>query len=412
MPPDEGGGMEIFMKIIKRAFAGLLSAVLLMGLAGCMRVAVVDGNTEQNLPSQTPQESDDVTAREPENTGSDYIPDDEYESGLDFNEIEMAELSAPYNALVVEYEDSFYYIDVQGCLCRTTTDMTDYELYCYTPFGGSCRIIGVTNAGRMYLSNGAQSCYIDLFGGENGTVGECRAIETQSFTGLSRPLALFGIRGQYMYYTKSDEPGLFRAQIAAQPEGEEKILNTEIRDAAVVGDFLVYTYENGNRMNIEVVDAENTSTLLYSAESTSDEPVLNLVAADNRSGTTMIAYETHDPVGWLIGGGSIYACNLENSYVAEPVVVDAGRLPFLAYCFDGDGEELVSFRNCLRFSVIGKLSGTTSGYYPDAYYTDDDFKSFFAITYAGNDWYFFTDADQGGAQYAIKEAGDDIIRLQ
>ena len=29
--------MEIFMKIIKRAFAGLLSAVLLMGLAGLAR---------------------------------------------------------------------------------------------------------------------------------------------------------------------------------------------------------------------------------------------------------------------------------------------------------------------------------------------------------------------------------------
>lgn len=400
------------MKIIKRAFAVLMTAALLTGLAGCFGGAVVDDNNVQRPPSQTTRESDDATAGESENTDSDYIPDDEYEPWPDFNEIEMAELSAPFDALAVEYEDSFYYIDEQGRLCRTSTDMTDYELYCHTPFGGSCRIIGITNAGRMYLSNGSQSCYIDLFGGENGTAGECRTIETQSFTGLPRPLALFGIRGQYMYYTKSDEPGLFRAQIAAQPEGEEKILNTEIRSAAVVGNFLVYTYENGNLMNIEVVDAENTSTLLFSAESTSDEPVLNLVAADNRSGKTMIAYETHDSVGWLIEGESIYVCTLENSYVAEPVVVDSGRLPFMAYCFDGDGEELVSFKNCLRFSVTGKLSGSTSEYYSDAYYTDESFQSFFSISYAGNDWYFFTDADQCGAQYAIKEAGDDIIRLQ
>lgn len=400
------------MKTVKRAFAVLMTAVLLTGLAGCLGGSFVDGNNAQRPPSQTTQKSDGVTAGESENTGSDYIPDDEYEPWPDFNEIEMAELSAPYDALAVEYEDSFYYIDEQGRLCRTSTDMTDYELYCYTPFGGSCRIIGVTNAGRMYLSNGSQSCYIDLFGGENGTAGECRTIETQSFTGLPRPLALIGIRGQYMYYTKSDEPGLFRAQIAAQPEGEEKILNTEIRSAAVAGNFLVYTYENGNRMNIEAVDAENTGTLLFSAESTSDEPVLNLVAADNRSGRTMLAYETHDPVGWLIEGESIYVCTLENSYVAEPVVVDSGRLPFMAYCFDGDGEELVSFENCLKFSVTGKLSGSTSEYYSDAYYTDETFRSFFAITYAGNDWYFFTNSAQCGAQYAIKEAGDDIIRLQ
>ena len=47
-----------------------------------------------------------------------------------------------------------------------------------------------------------------------------------------------------------------------------------------------------------------------------------------------------------------------------------------------------------------------------AYYTDENFSSFFAITYAGNDWYFFMDTDQCGAQYAIKEAGDHIIRLK
>ena len=382
------------MKIIKKMFAVLLLVVLLVGLAGCGKQHSSD-NTGEDLPPQTTPESDGGSASE-----------------LDFNEIELAELSAPYDALTVEYEGGFYYIDAQGNLCRTTTDMTDYELYYYAPFGGDTRIIGVTNAGRMYLSNGTQSCYIDLFGGKDGTVGECRAVESQSFTGSPLPLALIGIRGQYMYYTKSDEPGLFRAQIAAQPEGEETILNTEIRNAAVVGDFLVYTYENGNRMNIEVVDVENTSTQLFSAESTSDKPVLNLVAADNRSGEAMIAYETHDPVGWLIGGETLYVCNLQNSYVSAPVVVDSGKLPYMAYCFDGDGEELVSFKNCLRFSVIGKLSGTTSQYYPDAYYTDDNLQSFFAITYVGNDWYFFTDADQCGAQYAIKEAGDNIIRLK
>lgn len=38
--------------------------------------------------------------------------------------------------------------------------------------------------------------------------------------------------------------------------------------------------------------------------------------------------------------------------------------------------------------------------------------AFFAITFAGNDWYFFTDTDQCGAQYAIKEVGDHIIRLK
>jgi hypothetical protein len=221
-----------------------------------------------------------------------------------------------------------------------------------------------------------------------------------------------GMWDRFMYYTKSDEPGLFRALIAAQPEEEEKILDTDIRSAAVVGNFLVYVYENGSRMYLEAVDIEITTVHLLSAESTSDEPVLNIVAADDRSGQAMLAYETHDSVFWLTSGETLYACNLDNSRVSAPVVMDYGRANFLAYCFDGDGEELVSFNNCLRFSVIGKLSGTTSEYYPDAYYTDENFRSFFAITYAGNDWYFFADGDQCGAQYAIQEGGTDIIRLQ
>ena len=37
--------------------------------------------------------------------------------------------------------------------------------------------------------------------------------------------------------------------------------------------------------------------------------------------------------------------------------------------------------------------------------------SFFSITYAGNGWYFFADADQGGATHAIEEGGTELIPL-
>ena len=103
------------MKIIKKMFAVLLLVVLLVGLAGCGKQHSSD-NTGEDLPPQTTPESDGGSASE-----------------LDFNEIELAELSAPYDALTVEYEGGFYYIDAQGNLCRTTTDMTDYELYYYAP---------------------------------------------------------------------------------------------------------------------------------------------------------------------------------------------------------------------------------------------------------------------------------------
>ena len=37
---------------------------------------------------------------------------------------------APYDALAVEYGGYFYYVDRDDNLCRTTTDMTDYTLFC------------------------------------------------------------------------------------------------------------------------------------------------------------------------------------------------------------------------------------------------------------------------------------------
>lgn len=407
---------------IKRMLALLLIAATAVGCFGCGRVSVViDGNGNATAPER--EEStvvpDDTEALEENNTEAEYSENDgqaDYNSGAEeastFDEPEITMLSAPYNALAVDYDGCFYYIDAQGNICRTTIDMTDYELYYPAPFGGDTRIIGITNAGRMYISNGASSCYIDISGGSSGPAGERRAVETLSFTGEPRPVAIVGMWDRFMYYTKADEPGLFRANIAAQPQDEEKILNTEIRSAAVVSDYLVYVYKEGNRMYLEAVDVEETSVHLFSAESTSDEPVLNIVAADDRSGQAMLAYETHDSVGWLMSGITLYACNLDNSHIAEPVVMDSGTARNLSYCFDETGRYLLFFENCLRLKKLGSLSGTTDLYRADAYYTDEDFWSFFAMTCAGNDWYFFADSVQCGAQYAIQEGGTDIVRLQ
>lgn len=74
--------------------------------------------------------------------------------------------------------------------------------------------------------------------------------------------------------------------------------------------------------------------------------------------------------------------------------------------------EPAAFKNGLSFSVIGKLSGAISRCHPDAYYTDDNFHSFFTITYVGNGWYLFMDMNQCSTQYTIKEAGEKIIYLK
>ena len=69
---------------------------------------------------------------------------------------------APYDALSVEYGGYFYYVDRDDNLCRTTTDMTDYTLFCEAQIRGDVRIIGITDAGRMYMSSGGPVSYTHL----------------------------------------------------------------------------------------------------------------------------------------------------------------------------------------------------------------------------------------------------------
>ena len=133
-----------------------------------------------------------------------------------------------------------------------------------------------------------------------------------------------------------------------------------------------------------------------------------LAGTDDRSGTPLLLVSRYE----LIDRGAEYSVyDLSTLELATDSMLDSAKLQRLGYCFGKNGDEIVSFNNCLRFDPIGTFSDGSSQYYPNAYYTDDYLVSFFSITYAGNGWYFFADADQGGATHAIEEGGTELIPL-
>lgn len=410
-------------KCIRTAAALLLALALAAGLFGCSKPApIVSGGDKPHTtePAATGSQTDTEDTQNMENTEDtgeqDWAGEEESSDPAPvetdppvWEGPETVVYLAPYDALAVEYGGYFYYVDRDDNLCRTTTDMTDYTLFCEAQIRGDVRIIGITDAGRMYLSSGGQSCYVDLAEGRDGMAADYGMVESQTFTGAALSIGIRALRGGWMYYTKSGENGLFRAKIGAVPEEENCIVfDKDIREAAVTGDYLIYTYNRGSRADLQVTLADDPDSLLLTIEGNGTYPTTMLAGTDDRSGTPLLLVSRYE----LIDRGAEYSVyDLSTLELATDSMLDSAKLPRLGYCFSKKGDEIVSFNNCLRFDPIGTFSDGSSQYYPNAYYTDDYLVSFFSITYAGNGWYFFADADQGGATHAIEEGGTELIPL-
>ena len=287
-------------KCIRTAAALLLALALAAGLFGCSKLTpIVSGGDKPHTtePAATGSQTDTEDTQNMENaedTGEqDWAGEEESSDPAPvetdppvWEGPETVVYLAPYDALAVEYGGYFYYVDRDDNLCRTTTDMTDYTLFCEAQIRGDVRIIGITDAGRMYLSSGGQSCYVDLAEGRDGMAADYGMVESQTFTGAALSIGIRALRGGWMYYTKSGENGLFRAKIGAVPEEENCIVfDKDIREAAVTGDYLIYTYNRGSRADLQVTLADDPDSLLLTIEGNGTYPTTMLAGTDDRNGT-------------------------------------------------------------------------------------------------------------------------------
>ena len=173
-------------KCIRTAAALLLALALAAGLFGCSKLTpIVSGGDKPHTtePAATGSQTDTEDTQNMENaedTGEqDWAGEEESSDPAPvetdppvWEGPETVVYLAPYDALAVEYGGYFYYVDRDDNLCRTTTDMTDYTLFCEAQIRGDVRIIGITDAGRMSLSSGGQSCYVDLAEGRDGMAAD------------------------------------------------------------------------------------------------------------------------------------------------------------------------------------------------------------------------------------------------
>ena len=340
-------------KCIRTAAALLLALALAAGLFGCSKLApIVSGGDKPHTtePAATGSQTDTEDTQNMENaedTGEqDWTGEEESSDPAPvetdppvWEGPETVVYLAPYDALAVEYGGYFYYVDRDDNLCRTTTDMTDYTLFCEAQIRGDVRIIGITDAGRMYLSSGGRSCYVDLAEGRDGMAADYGMVESQTFTGAALSIGIRALRGGWMYYTKSGENGLFRAKIGAVPEEENCIVfDKDIREAAVTGDYLIYTYNRGSRADLQVTLADDPDSLLLTIEGNGTYPTTMLAGTDDRSGTPLLLVSRYE----LIDRGAEYSVyDLSTLELATNSMLDSAKLQRLGYCFGKNGDEIV-----------------------------------------------------------------------
>lgn len=217
-------------KCIRTAAALLLALALAAGLFGCSKLApIVSGGDKPHStePAATGSQTDTEDTQNMENTEDtgeqDWAGEEESSDPAPvetdppvWEGPETVVYLAPYDALAVEYGGYFYYVDRDDNLCRTTTDMTDYTLFCEAQIRGDVRIIGITDAGRMYLSSGGQSCYVDLAEGRDGMAADYGMVESQTFTGAALSIGIRALRGGWICTTRSPAKTVCSAQRSAR----------------------------------------------------------------------------------------------------------------------------------------------------------------------------------------------------
>lgn len=366
-----------------------------------------DASSGDNEEAPAVNDDSTDTGNEPESEPVDDVYDgpDDSEEGLepavpDFTGTETAELVAPYRALAVEYNGYIYYLDDETNLCRADTNMQNYEMFLAQPLGcasNTAYICGVTNAGMIYIGSSKGSCYLDANNADLWTLA------TTTFSGDQNKIRVYGISGEWMYYTKLNDTDdyLYRCKLGGGGAfyTEEKVFSFPIWDAALTKEHIVFVCGNGD---LRTLSYQSLDALQMDSRNEFDSgygyyPGLNLVAVQDE----LVVYS----LSGIPLDSKLRTVDLQNG------TTHRGTGSMGACAYNGETDELVYFEKCLVFRPVGEVEDDTIYWNSNGYKSDDYLASRNGATIAG-DWFFFKSSfDSCGADYFIDLSGMTLTSL-
>ncbi len=336
-----------------------------------------------------------------------YDGEDDSEDGLppavpNFTGTEIADIVSPYRALAVEYNGYIYYLDEDSSLCRADTNMQGYELFCESPLGDDsegAHICGITNAGMLYIGSPRGSCYLDT---NNASLWNMTA---STFSGEADPVNVYGISGEWMYYTRAKDISgyLYRCKLGGGGAfyTEETVLSLPVSDVMLDNDTLVYTLA-GEPMTIYAAPIGSPESAVQIGGGSSSQGTVRLIGL----GGGRVIYSTLSRYASPVEGMTVCVYDMDSGSTAS----GSGK-PTYARAYDAERGQLLYFENKLMCEHLDEIDQSHAYYNGDGYVSPEFIASFNYATIVGN-WYFFKDDPQaGGAEYFTDTNGVTLTSL-
>ncbi len=334
-----------------------------------------------------------------------YDGPDDSEDGLapavpDFTGTETAELIAPYHALAVEYNGYIYYLDRNTNLCRADTNMKNYEMVLAHPLdnrllpsaNSTAYICGVTNAGMIYIGSTKGSCYLDA------NSADLWPLTTTTFSGAENPVQVFGISGEWMYYTKDRDTDkyLYRCKLGGAFDTEEQVFDFTICDAALTEDYIVLVCDGFKTLGYQRLDDLQKDGMNEIDSVSKYRTDLALATVQDE----LVVYDLSDDAYAL--GSKLCTINLRDGTTHRGTNIWGLR----GYGYYAKSDSLFYFDKHLSRRPVQEIEADASYSNANAYQSSEYLKASDCATVVG-DWLFFKGkrdsigSDLGGANFFI-----------
>ncbi len=312
------------------------------------------------------------------------------------NTSQVTQTIAPFEAIALAHKDWIYYIDDDSNLWRADREMQERELFCERPFGTyldndleSINIIGVSDTDVMYLTGGGRSFVLDL---------ATAAVQELITPNSNEEVRLYGMSGEWMYYTRSHSSGvLCRSHLSDGFASEEELAVGDLKDIYVTDTYLMYVLDEGKNWSLYTAPLADIYAPGVQDSGSGDYNAIFLAGAQG-------VVAVYSKGGSYVLRDKYYACDM-----ASGLSAGGSAYPVGVYTYVPDQQRIYFFKNFLASIKLEEIEGTSYYYNEDAYQSDIDLG--WRLTYAGG-WFFFRGTQAGGgAEYCVDMSGERFMDL-